>query len=367
MKKAQKKSATRAFLVSLTLLATATTAQFVSEPAHASIIGGDLNSIIGGDLNSIVGGDLNSIIGGDLNSIVGGDRAALGAIERVDAAARTVVILGQTVSITADTKFLIGTRFVVGSLAALRTLKVGDYVALKAQSLGKQAVAIQVTKLSSMYVSGASPTFVRGPISSVNAQTGVVLVGSLKLDVTSLLGSEFDLSTLTVGTTIQFAGIQPVGRGVMLVNRGSIIGGDLNSRSIIGGDLDSRSIIGGDLNSRSIIGGDLDSRSIIGGDLNSRSIIGGDLNSRSIIGGDLNSRSIIGGDLNSRSIIGGDLNSRSIIGGDLNSRSIIGGDLNSRSIIGGDLNSRSIIGGDLNSRSIIGGDLNSIVGGDKAN
>ena len=332
----------------------------LAAPSWASIIGGDTNSIIGGDTRSIVGGDLNSIIGSDL--------AAIGAVESIDLRKGVVVVLGQVFAVDQNTRFSIAGRSVSNGTKLLKFVRIGDYVAVGGvRAKGAPARASSVVTLRTRYTDGATETYVKGDIASLNSAIGQLTIGSLTVDYTAVL-SVVDASLFVVGGTVELAGIRPNSGGALLASSGrvlssrSIIGGDTNSiiggdtNSIIGGDTnsiiggDTNSIIGGDTNS--IIGGD--TNSIIGGDTNS--IIGGDTNS--IIGGDTNS--IIGGDTNS--IIGGDTNSiiggdtRSIIGGD--TRSIIGGD--TRSIIGGD--TRSIIGGDT--RSIIGGDTRSIIGGD---
>jgi hypothetical protein len=304
-------------------------------------------------LASIIGGDLNSIIGGDVRFLAAHEYAVVGTVDSVDRRKNLIVVLGQTFSVNQATSMSVAGRALKSDATRnLKLVRTGDYVLLAGSEMSNgTAVASRLSILLAAYVDGASPTYVKGRVSSLDKSVGQLSVGSLQVDYTSSLGT-FDATQLVIGSTIELIGTRPTANGAMLAFGAqaklpaSIIGGDANSiiggdaNSIIGGD--ANSIIGGDANS--IIGGD--ANSIIGGDANS--IIGGDANS--IIGGDANS--IIGGDANS--IIGGDANS--IIGGDANS--IIGGDANS--IIGGDAN--SIIGGDLN--SIIGGDLNSIIGGD---
>ncbi len=293
-------------------------------------------SIIGGDTNSIIGGDTRSIVGGDLNSIIGSEFAAVGPIDSVDLRKNLIVVLGQAFVLDQTTRLNVAGRFSTSGIKGLRLLRVGDYVAIGGVvNTGASAKATEIFAAVNRYVDGASQTYVKGKIASLNPVLGQLTIGSLLVDFTPVLSS-FDASSLAVGETVEFAGIRPNPNGGLVAF--TIRAPDTNS--IIGGD--TKSIIGGD--TKSIIGGD--TKSIIGGD--TKSIIGGD--TKSIIGGD--TKSIIGGD--TKSIIGGD--TKSIIGGD--TKSIIGGD--TKSIIGGD--TKSIIGGDA--KSIIGGDTKSIIGGD---
>jgi Domain of unknown function (DUF5666) len=276
------------------------------------MVGPSWASIIGGDTNSIIGGDTRSIIGGDLDSIIGSDLAAIGAVESINLRKGLIVVLGQTYAVDQNTSFSIAGRSASKGTKPLKLVRIGDYVAIGgARVSGAPAQAAKLVALTIRYTDGATETYVKGDIVSINGAIGQLTIGSLTVDYTAVLSS-VDASSFVVGSTVELAGIRPNSGGALLASSARV----LSSQSIIGGD--ANSIIGGDANS--IIGGD--ANSIIGGDANS--IIGGDANS--IIGGD--SRSIIGGD--SKSIIGGD--SRSIIGGD--SKSIIGGD--TQSIIGGD-------------------------------
>ena len=246
---------------------------------------------------SIIGGDLNSIIGGDATIIASHAFAVIGSVERVDRHNNLIVVLGQSYSVDQSTRISIAENiFRSDATKNLKLIRPGDYVAVAGSTISTGIVtASRIALLATAYVDGASPTYLKGQVSSLDQALGRLTVGSLQVDYTSSLHT-LDATQLSIGSKIELLGIRPSANGAMLAFTAmatlpeSIIGGDANS--IIGGD--ANSIIGGDANS--IIGGDVNS--IIGGDVNS--IIGGDVNS--IIGGDVNS--IIGGDVNS--IIGGD-------------------------------------------------------------
>ena len=313
----------------LALVSLVVVAGFTSNPALSSIQGTDFA------LASIQG-----IQGTDAKLLAGSDVVTLGPVEALDVRRGTVTVLGQ--------------QYLLGDVAkrALRSLSVGDYVVTSGMVRSDGSVAANaVLRLAAMYVSGASPVYLKGRVASNDVSLGRLVVGTLAIDYTAT-PSFVDVSALGPGSTLELAGIQPVAAGLLLAGEAKVISvqsiAGTDSRSIAGTDArsiagtDARSIAGTD--SRSIAG--TDARSIAGTD--SRSIAGTD--ARSIAGTD--SRSIAGTD--ARSIAGTD--SRSIAGTD--ARSIAGTD--SRSIAGTD--ARSIAGTD--SRSIAGTDARSIAGTD---
>ena len=255
-------------------------------PSWASIIGGDTNSIIGSDTRSIVGGDLNSIIGSDL--------AAIGTVESINLQKALIVVLGQAFVVDQNTKLSIAGRSVTKGTQLLKFVHIGDYVAIGgARTKNAPARAGKVVSLAVRYTDGATQTYVKGDIASLNSAIGQLVIGSLTVDYTAVL-STVDASSFVAGGTVELAGIRPNSGGALLASSARV----LSSRSIIGGD--ANSIVGGDTNS--IIGGD--TNSIIGGD--TKSIVGGD--TKSIVGGD--TKSIVGGD--TKSIVGGDTKARGI-------------------------------------------------------
>jgi hypothetical protein len=219
------------------------------------------------------------IQGTDANLIASSDFATIGPVEAFDIRRSTITVLGQ--------QYVLGN----GARRAFLVLAIGDYVAVSGMlAADGSVVANGLSKLPSMYVSGASFVYLKGKVLSNDTHLGQIVVGTLSIDYTAA-PTALDVNALGVGSTLELAGTQPLSSGVMLASTANVI--SVNSIS----GTDSRSISGTD--SRSISG--TDSLSISGTD--AQSISGTD--SRSISGTD--SRSISGTD--SRSIAGTDAQS----------------------------------------------------------
>ena len=197
-------------------------------------------SIIGGDTNSIIGGDTRSIVGGDLTSIIGSEFAAVGPIDSIDLRKSLIVVLGQAFVLDQTTRLSIAGRPSTSGIKALRLLRVGDYVAVGGiVGTDSASKATEIVAAVNRYVDGASQTYVKGKIASLNQVVGQLTIGSLLVDFTPVLSS-FDASSLAVGETVEFAGIRPISNGGLVAftirapDTNSIIGGD--TKSIIGGD-----------------------------------------------------------------------------------------------------------------------------------
>jgi hypothetical protein len=282
----------------------------VSLAMVAGLFSGTASSSIQGTDRAFA--SIQGIQGTDARNIAASDAATIGPVESIGARRATVTVLGQQYLLSNATK------------SALKTITVGAYVVVSGtlKSDGS-VVANSIRRLPSMYVSGASPAYLKGIVVSNDVTLGRLVVGKLVIDYTAT-PTFLDVSGLAAGSTIELSGIQPLAAGLMLAGEAKVI-----SRSISG--TDARSISGTD--ARSISG--TDARSISGTD--ARSISGTD--ARSISGTD--AKSISGTD--ARSISGTD--AKSISGTD--ARSISGTD--ARSISGTD--ARSISGTDAKSIS----------------
>ena len=130
--------------------------------------------------------------------IEGSDRslAVLGVVEA--GTSSTVTVLGQTVRLTASTKFTSqsGSSLTKGSLVAV-------YGTINADGT---ISASQINGLAQQYVAGSTPLYVRGIVKSGNASVATVKVGNLSIDYSSSLYS--GSSTLAAGSVAEFSGLQ---------------------------------------------------------------------------------------------------------------------------------------------------------------
>jgi hypothetical protein len=239
------------------------------------------------------------------------DLMILGPVEAVDLRAATIQVLGQTVRFPESAQQRILLRLVPGNVVAVRgqILTAGEIA----------ATAVSIT--AHQYVAGAQPVFVRGVVTALRADVGVLLIGRLSVDYTGALYS-LDAGSLSEGAEVVFSGIQAVPNGSALALSAAI-----SSKGIAGSDLQARGIAGSDLQARGIAGSDLQAQGIAGSDLQARGIAGSDLQAQGIAGSDLQAQGIAGSDLQARGIAGSDLQARGIAGSDLQARGIAGSDM----------------------------------------
>ncbi len=131
---------------------------------------------------------------------------AVGPLELVDASAGTLTILGQT--------FFVGPRaagkWAVRSSTAKRSGSV-LYLAASGQQTARGTLdRVRVRVLGSSYVPGASEVAVLGVVREVDAAHGSIAIGDLIVETSSVL------EQISAGDTVEVAGVQPAGLGVVL-------------------------------------------------------------------------------------------------------------------------------------------------------
>ena len=217
--------------------------------------------------------------------IAGGDLDVLGVVESSDLASSSIAVSGQTVHVTANTKF---TSESGGSLA--KGAMVAVYGTIKSDGT---IAAAEVNVLARQYVAGSTTLYVRGLVKQTNAALATAKVGNLSVDFSSSLYSG---ASITAGSVVEFSGLQ-TSSATLYASKSNTVQAALG---IAGGDgtMSTRGIAGGDSTKVSALG-------IAGGDatMSARGIAGGDTTKVSALG-------IAGGDpkMSAMGIAGGDNN-----------------------------------------------------------
>lgn len=138
---------------------------------------------------------------------------ALGPVESQNSKT-DVVVLGQRFAIDSATRCSYGGK-VVSKQSCTALLSRYAYAVVEGDSkiLGRAAV---ITVFPFSYVSGASTVMVGARVTAVSPEIGVVRLGGLVVDNTSLLAS--GPLSLTVGAYLEIAGTQPASQGVLLAD-----------------------------------------------------------------------------------------------------------------------------------------------------
>ena len=244
--------------------------------------------------SSALGGGIS---GGGRLSVSNSELILLGPVEALSKRDGVVTVLGQKLPQRAVGNVQVGdTLAVFGSVAADGSLKVD-----RVQSQG-------------LYVPGATTVLLTGVIQKTSTALGLVVVGGVSVDVTSLIALD-QSAGFSVGSFVQFVGTQPASGGLMLA--GGISGGGFTETGISGGGLTDKGISGGGFTNTGISGGGLTDKGISGGGFTNTGISGGGLTDKGISGGGFTNTGISGGGLTDKGISGGGLttNATGISGG----------------------------------------------------
>ncbi|MCI0421959.1 MAG: hypothetical protein L0312_22480, partial [Acidobacteria bacterium] len=202
--------------------------------------------------SGIAGSDLAVATPAELNALAASGLMLVGPVEAKDYRAISLQVLGQTVRLS-------GSRTTQTSLhGAFLRIEQNNVVVVWGRLLTSGEIeASAVSVASRPYVAGAQPLFLRGIISSLQANVGRLSVGNLAVDYTGALHT-LDALTLSVGAEFVATGIQAFSKGSFVALTASarpsgIAGSDLTG--IAGSDLNSRGITGSDLTG--IAGSDL--------------------------------------------------------------------------------------------------------------
>jgi len=139
----------------------------------------------------------------------------LGPVEAIDANAKVAVVLGQRVHVS-----------------NVETLAVGDAAAVFGTLRSDGTVVASAVESRGAYVPGASTVLISGLVQKAEPSVGRVLINGVAVDLTPAMSH----GTLApaAGEKLQVAGIQPVARGIVVVN-GISGGGSGGTNGISGG------------------------------------------------------------------------------------------------------------------------------------
>ena len=154
----------------------------------------------------------------------------VGPVEAIDYGSASLQVLGQLV------------RLPVSEQRSLLRVAVGNVVAVHGRILAAGEIeGSKIAVTAQLYVAGSQALFVRGVVSNLQTDVGVLAVGKLNVDYTAALYS-LDASSLSEGAEFVFSGIQPSPDGSALalsaaVRPNGIAGSDLQGKGITGSDL----------------------------------------------------------------------------------------------------------------------------------
>jgi hypothetical protein len=124
----------------------------------------------------------------------------VGPVENVKALSGVVTVLG---------------RDVATNLAS--QLAVGEIVEVYGTLSSDGSIANAKVKAKGEYIPGVSVVMTKGVVTATHPSIGTLSIGSALVDYTALL-SDRDLSAVTVGETLEVAGIQPMAHGTIVAN-----------------------------------------------------------------------------------------------------------------------------------------------------
>ena len=148
----------------------------------------------------------------EVKSLYGSDLQVLGQIQQIDLTQGVVVVAGQHITISRQTVFTAEKSAGV-AVSGLEASKVGDVLAVSGE-LDEPAAEIVQTSLA--YVAGATPVYVKGKLSAVEASIGVGKIGDLVVDFTPAMASA-KFPNLEAGDIVEAVGIQPSANSKLLV------------------------------------------------------------------------------------------------------------------------------------------------------
>ncbi|HLW25099.1 MAG TPA: DUF5666 domain-containing protein [Steroidobacteraceae bacterium] len=148
----------------------------------------------------------------DIKVLYGDQLEIVGPVESINVEKRILTVAGQVVIVSSDTRFDSVRRGTSESWAGLANLHTGDQIAVSGRS---NEAATSVLLAGDDYVPGSSKIFVKGEVTAVHPDEGVVYLNGLRIDITPAM-SRADFSPLSVGDSVEIAGIQPSLHGDVL-------------------------------------------------------------------------------------------------------------------------------------------------------
>ena len=124
----------------------------------------------------------------------------IGPVESVDAANGAVTVLGQRVL----------------GIGNSHALTVGSTLAVFGAARGDGSIEASAIREQGMYVPGASAVFLSGIVQRADTAVGRLTVNGVNVDLTPAMSA--GAISPKVGSKLSISGVQPVGRGIVLVN-----------------------------------------------------------------------------------------------------------------------------------------------------
>ena len=186
-----------------------------------AIIGTGADAIIGTGADAIIGTGADAIIGTGADSVAHRGKVssasskryliASGPAEVLDAARGVIRVMGRTVSAPIDSNLFATVANAAGSGSAATVTIYGQV-----DSRGALSNAIAQPG-SATYVPGASAIVVTDIVRSIDARTGTVLIGNLKVDYTAMLA--VSAVPLKAGKVATIVGTQPQAGQAIIAQR----------------------------------------------------------------------------------------------------------------------------------------------------
>ncbi len=126
-----------------------------------------------------------------------------------------------------------GFSVVLGQKIPAVQLAIGDTVAVFGTTRIDGSLSVTAVQTKGIYVPGATEIFLTGIVQQVDTQLGRAVVSGIPIDLTPTLSN--GTLDLFVGDAVQIAGIQPAGRGGLVIAAG--INGGGQPQAISGGGL----------------------------------------------------------------------------------------------------------------------------------
>jgi hypothetical protein len=281
-----------------------------------------------------------------------GNLVLIGPIERVANSGKELTVLGQLVTLAPSTRTS-GVPEIVSVISQDQLVLVSAVL----QPDGRYA-AKELQTLPARYVPGASEVFIRGVISSVDAQTAKLELNGLSVYFGDLVNAPS--LRLREGEHISVVGKQPIPLGSIWASEIETAESDRPPESLWTSiaenytDTQDQSIGGTGVRQQSITGTGVRLQSITGTGVRQQSITGTGVRLQSITGTGVRQQSITGTGVRLQSITGTGVRQQSITGTGVRLQSITGTGVRQQSITGTGVRLQSITGTGVRQQSITG-------------
>ena len=167
----------------------------------------------------------------EIKSQFGAELQVLGQVQQIDVAKGIITLVGQHITISRQTIFLVNHVAAANAAIELQAIRPGDLLAVSGP-MGSPAHSID--RLDTAFVSGSTAIYVRGAISTLDNTLGVAKIDELGVDFTPALYNS-ELAALAVGQVVEVIGNQTSSSGKLLAEQLSISGTSVAKAGSISG------------------------------------------------------------------------------------------------------------------------------------